>query len=119
MGADAERHHCLVKHIGEWVRIDCTEMNTSRVDILAGEKRDFSVIVGSSGLHGDNMQAQFSMHVGDRRIIQWMMDDTWSQVWPGDNGEWMSGGSNSRGPMLGVSVQVDWASGAEPMISIF
>jgi hypothetical protein len=39
-------------------------------------------------------------------------------VWPGDNGEWMSGGSENRGPMLGVAVQVDWASGLEPIISI-
>ena len=65
------------------------------------------------------MQAQLSIRQGDRRIIQWIMADAWSQVWPGDNGEWMSGGGQSVGPMLGVTVQVDWASGLEPMISIF
>lgn len=119
MGADAARHGCYAKHIGEWVRIECTDMRAARVDILAGEKRDFKVIGSKEGYQGENMQAQFSMHAGDRRIIQWIMEDLWSEVWPGDNGEWMSGGSNSRGPMLGVSVQVDWASGPEPMISIF
>lgn len=119
MGADAERHGCYAKHIGEWVRIDCKEMTTGRVDLLAGEKRDFSILPGPRGWHGENMQVQFSMKAGDRRIIQWIMDDSWSEVWPGDNGEWMSGGSNSRGPMLGVSAQVDWASGPEPIISIF
>jgi hypothetical protein len=54
------------------------------------------------------VQALFSMRSGDRRSIQWIMADTWSQVWPGDNGEWMSGGSENRGPMLGVAVQVGW-----------
>ena len=119
MGADAERHECSVRHIGEWVRIECPEMDAGRVDILAGEKRDFSVIGGKQGWHGENMTAQFSMHPGDRRIIQWIMPDLWSEVWGGDNGEWMSGGPKNQGPMLGVSVQVDWASGPEPMISVF
>lgn len=119
IGADAERHKCYAKHIGEWVRIECPEMDAGRVDILAGEKRDFTVIGASEGYQGENMQVQFSMHKGDRRIIQWTMPDLWSEVWPGDNGEWMSGGSNSQGPMLGVALQVDWASGPEPIISIF
>lgn len=119
IGADAARHGCYAKHIGEWVRIDCAEMRAGRVDLLAGEKRDFTIIGSKDGWDGERMQAQFSMHSGDRRIIQWLMPDLWSQVWPGDNGEWMSGGSESRGPMLGASVQVDWASGPEPMISIF
>jgi hypothetical protein len=120
MGADAERHSCRVKHIGEWVRIECNDMRAARVDILAGEKRDFTVIGSSEGWHGENMKAQFSMHSGDRRIIQWIMSDTWSTVWPGDNpGEWMSGGPENQGPMLGVAVQVDWAAGPDPIISIF
>lgn len=119
MGADAERHHCVVKHIAEWVRIECPEMDTARVDILAGEKRDFSVIGSKDGWNGENMQVQFSMRPGDRRIIQWVMSDLWSEVWPGDYGEWMSGIPNSVGPMLGISMQVDWASGAEPMISVY
>jgi hypothetical protein len=119
MSADAERHRCYVKHIAEWVRIECPEMDTARVDILAGEKRDFSVIGSSEGWNGENMQVQFSMRPGDRRVIQWVMADLWSEVWPGDNGEWMSGIPNSLGPMLGASVQVDWASGSEPMIWVY
>jgi len=118
MGADAEKHACRVTHINEWVRIECTEMSSARVDILAGEKRDFTVIGDSSGYHGENMKAQFSMRAGDRRIVQWIMADTWSFVWMGDEG-WASGGGENQGPMLGVSVQVDWATGPEPMISIF
>lgn len=117
-GADARRHECVMRHIAEWVRIECKAMRSARVDILAGEIRDFTVIGESSGYHGENMQAQFSMHQGDRRIIQWTMVDGWSQVWLGEQG-WMSGGTENQGPMLGVAVQVDWASGPEPMISIF
>lgn len=119
IGADAQRHGCYVRHIAEWVRIECPLMDAGRVDILAGEKRDFTIIGAKDGWHGENMQVQFSMHQGDRRIIQWIMPDLWSEVWGGDNGEWMSGGPMNQGPMLGVSVQVDWASGPEPMISIF
>jgi hypothetical protein len=119
IGADAERHKCYASHIAEWVRIECPLMDAARVDILAGEKRDFSVIGSKEGWHGEVMRAQFSMRPGDRRIIQWIMPDLWSEVWPGDNGEWMSGGPMNQGPMFGVSVQVDWASGPEPLISIF
>jgi len=119
IGADAARHSCHVKHIAEWVRVDCDDMRAARVDILAGEKRDFTVLGSSDGFHGENMTAQFSMRPGDRRIIQWIMSDTWSFVWLGENGDWLSGGSESRGAMLGVVVQVDWASGPEPIISIF
>lgn len=119
IGADAERHDCIVKHIAEWVRVDCPPMDTARVDILAGEKRDFTVIGSTDGWQGENMQVQFSMRPGDRRIIQWTMSDLWSEVWPGDNGEWLSGIPNSIGPMFGVSVQVDWASGSEPMIWVY
>jgi len=119
IGADAERHKCYASHIAEWVRIECPEMNAGRVDLLAGEKRDFTIIAAKDGWHGENMQVQFSMRPGDRRIIQWIMPDLWSEVWGGDNGEWLSGGSMNQGPMLGVAVQVDWASGTEPMISIF
>lgn len=119
IGADAVRHSCDVRHIAEWVRVECDDMRAARVDILAGEKRDFTVIGSPDGYHGEKMSAQFSMRPGDRRIIQWIMSDTWSEVWPGDNGEWMSGGPQSRGPMLGVAVQVDWASGPEPILSIF
>ena len=119
IGADADRHDCFMVHIAEWVRVVCGKMSSARVDILAGEKRDFRVIGSPEGYHGEDMRAQFSMRKGDRRIIQWIMVDTWSEVWPSGNGEWMSGGAQSRGPMLGVTVQVDWASGPEPMISIF
>ena len=119
MGADADHHGCRVTHIAEWVRVSCGEMNAARVDLLAGEKRDLTIIGSPSGSHGEDMSAQFSMRPGDRRILQWIMSDLWSQVWPGDNGEWMSGGSENRGPMLGVSVQVDWASGPEPIIAIY
>jgi hypothetical protein len=119
IGADASRHGCHMVHIAEWVRVVCGEMRSARVDILAGEKRDFRVIGSSDGYHGEDMQAQLSIRQGDRRIIQWIMSDTWSEIWPGENGEWMSGGGQSRGPMLGVTVQIDWASGPEPMISIF
>jgi hypothetical protein len=119
LGVDASRHGCYMVHIAEWVRVVCSEMSSARVDILAGEKRDFKVIGSSEGDHGEDMRAQFSIRQGDRRIIQWIMSDTWSQIWPGDYGEWMSGGAQSQGPMLGVTVQVDWASGPEPMISIF
>jgi hypothetical protein len=118
IGADARRHACKMTHINEWVRIHCSNLMAARVDILAGEKRDFKIIGSSDGYHGEYMQVQFSMHVGDRRIIQWTMDDTWSQVWPGEDG-WMSGGSETQGPMFGVAVQVDWASESEPLISIF
>jgi hypothetical protein len=119
IGADASQHGCYMVHIAEWVRVVCGEMRSARVDILAGEKRDFRVIGSKEGYHGEDMQAQFSIRQGDRRIIQWSMSDTWAEIWPGENGEWMSSGGQSRGPMLGVTVQVDWASGPEPMISIF
>lgn len=118
IGADASRHGCYMVHIAEWVRVICGEMRSARIDILAGEKRDFRVIGSSEGYHGEDMQAQFSIRQGDRRIIQWIMADIWNFIWRGDEG-WMSDGGQSNGPMLGVTVQVDWASGPEPMISIF
>ena len=109
----------LGRYIAEWIRVECHAMRAARVDILAGEKRDFTVIGSPDGYHGEDMTAQFSMRPGDRRIIQWIMSDTWSDIWRGENGEWFTGGSHYQGPMLGVAVQVDWASGPEPIISIF
>lgn len=115
------QHNCQAKHVAEWVRIRCDGLTTARVDLLAGEKRDLTILEDQDkeGRYmGENMGVQFSMRPGDRRVIQWAEADLWSEVWRGDDG-WMSGGARSIGGMLGMVLQVDWASGPEPVISMY
>jgi hypothetical protein len=119
MGNEARGHGCQVTHVAEWVRVRCDRLVSVRVDVLAGEKRDFSVLAAGHDYEGDRLLAQFSMRRGDRRVIQWIAPDLWEDIWPGDNGDWMTGGSQPIGPMYGVAVQVDWASGDEPLILVF
>ncbi len=119
MGDEARRRGCTVTHVASWVRVGCKALMAARVDLLAGEKRDFSILRTGEGYQGEAMTAQFSMRPGDRRIIQWIAPDLWEDVWPGDNGDWMTDGARPIGPMYGMAVQVDWASGSEPLISMF
>jgi hypothetical protein len=120
MGTDARNHHCSVKYIAEWVRIQCDNLSTVRADLIAGEKRDlkfFKVDAGIS-IEGDNVVAQFSMRPGDRRVIQWTSPDLWWFVWQGDEGK-MASGIESIGPVFGLMAQIDWATSSEPTISIY
>jgi hypothetical protein len=119
MGDEAKRNDCKVTHVAEWVRVRCERLQAVRIDVLAGEKRDFSVLPGGNDYRGDRLLMQFSMRRGDRRVIQGTAADLWQDIWPGEGGEWFSGGSQPQGPMYGVAVQVDWASVDEPMISVF
>ena len=119
MGADARRNACWVRHIAEWVRVGCDDLRAARVDLLAGEKRDLSILGSKEGYQGESMTAQFSMRPGDRRILQWIVADLWETVWQGENGEWASDAPTPNGPMFGMAVQVDWASGSEPTLSMF
>jgi len=121
MGNEAGRHGCYVKHVAEWVRIQCDSLGTSRADLAAGEKRDLTLFkvpdVGyTSG--GENVVAQFSMHPGDRRVIQWIAQDLWWWTWDGDEGR-MASGIQSMGAMYGLVAQIDWASGPEPIMTIY
>lgn len=120
MGKEAIRHSCQVKHIAQWVRIHCHDLSVVRADLIAGEKRDLQLIKskGRYSFDGENVDAQFSMHAGDRRVIQWTAPDLWWSVWQGDEGK-MASGIVSIGQLFGLMVQVDWASGAEPIIAIY
>jgi hypothetical protein len=119
LGRGAIDNGCLVEHVREWVRVRCAKLTTGRVDLVAGEKRDFSITIAdkSAGQFGEDMQAVFSMHAGDRRVVQWLEPDEWTDVWWGDEGL-MSSGSRVIGPMFGAALQVDW-SGPEPKMSLF
>jgi hypothetical protein len=119
MGEGARAQGCRAWHVAEWVRIGCGGLEAVRIDLLAGEKRDLTLLGSKDGSQGEEMTAQFSMRPGDRRILQWIAPDLWEEVWPGDNGDWMTGGAHAIGPMYGVSLQVDWASGSDPIISMF
>jgi hypothetical protein len=119
MGRDAQRHECFVKRIAEWIRIGCAKQTTGRVDLLAGEKRDLTILLDKEeGFFGNKMVAQFSMHPGDRRVIQWIEPDLWWSTWTSDGQKWASG-FQVTGPMFGMVMQVDWSAGPEPVISIF
>ena len=120
MGKEAIRHSCQVKHIAEWVRIHCDNLSTGRADLVAGEKRDLQFIKSDDRYitNGDSVDAQFSMHAGDRRVIQWTAPDLWWSVWQGDEGK-MASGIVAIGVLFGLMVQVDWASGTEPTIAIY
>lgn len=119
MGREAIDHGCVVEHIREWVRVRCPDLATARVDLVAGEKRDFSIFVPETSPHylGENMQAVFSMHLGDRRVVQWLASDEWMEVW-GRPGDLMASGARVIGPMFGAVLQVDW-SRREPKMSLF
>lgn len=119
MGRGAIDNRCVVEHVKEWVRVRCDALSTARVDLVSGEKRDLSIVIEPKRerLFGDAMDAVFSMHPGDRRIIQWLAADDWAEVWHGDEGL-MASGARVIGPMFGVALQVDW-SGPEPKISLF
>jgi hypothetical protein len=103
----------------EWVRVRCAKLTTGRVDLVSGEKRDFSILAEdhSAREFGEDMQAVFSMHPGDRRVVQWLEPDDWMEVWWGDEGL-MASGMRVVGPMFGAALQVDW-SGPEPKMSLF
>jgi hypothetical protein len=120
IGYEARRRLCTVKHVAEWVRIQCTDLNATRVDLVAGEKRDLKFIKTESGysMYGENVAVQFSMRPGDRRVLHWIMPDVWWYVWDGDEGK-MASGFQPMGPMFGLMVQIDWASGSEPIISVY
>jgi hypothetical protein len=119
MGRGAIDNGCVVEHVQEWVRVRCEKLTTARVDLVAGEKRDFSITAGdhSVGMFGEDMQAVLSMHPGDRRVVQWLAPDEWTDVWWGDEGL-MSSEARVVGPMFGAALQVDW-SGQEPKMSLF
>jgi hypothetical protein len=119
MGRGAIDNGCVVEHVQEWVRVRCEKLNTGRVDLVSGEKRDFSIAAAehSTGMFGEDMQPVFSMHPGDRRIVQWLEPDMWEEVWWGDEGL-MASGARVIGPMFGAALQVDW-SGPEPKMSLF
>jgi hypothetical protein len=119
MGRGAIDKKCVVDHVKEWVRVRCEDLSTARVDLVAGEKRDLSIVIEANRQlqFGDNIEAVFSMHPGDRRILQWLEPDEWLDVWHGDEGL-MASGVRVIGPMFGAALQVDW-SGAEPKISLF
>jgi hypothetical protein len=119
MGRGAIDNGCVVEHVLEWVRVRCEKLTTGRVDLVAGEKRDFSIAVAdhSGGMFGENMLAVFSMRSGDRRVVQWLAPDEWEDVWWGDEGL-MASGVRVVGPMFGAALQVDW-SGPEPKMSLF
>jgi hypothetical protein len=119
MGRGAIDNGCVVEHVLEWVRVRCEKLTTGRVDLVAGEKRDFSIAVAdhSGGMFGEDMRAVFSMHPGDRRIVQWLVPDEWEDVWWGDEGL-MASGVRVVGPMFGAALQVDW-SGPEPKMFLF
>lgn len=120
IGRDAKDNKCVVKHVAEWVRVSCAGLDSGRVDLIAGEARDLSILVATtkepSVLFGDDMQVQFSMRPGDRRIIQWLETDVWWEVWGGGT---MASGLRVIGPMFGVMLQVDWTEGSEPTIALF
>lgn len=120
MGRGAHRHSCVVKQIAEWVSIACSDLPTARVDLIAGEKRDLKFFnTGErASFFGSSAGAQFSMHPGDRRVIQWTSPDLWWSVWQGDEGK-MASGIMPIGSLFGLMVQVDWASGPEPVIAIY
>jgi hypothetical protein len=120
MGRDARKHGCSVKHVGAWVRVGCDALDTGRIDLLTGETRDLSFRVDKDAkgyLDGDSMFVQFSMRAGDRRIVQWASPDMWVWVWR-DGPDLMASGAQPVGGMLGVVLQVDWASGTEPVITL-
>jgi hypothetical protein len=119
MGRGAIDNGCVVEHVQEWVRVRCERLTTGRVDLVAGEKRDFSITVADQSAHsfGEDMQAVFSMHPGDRRVVQWLAPDEWIETWWGDEGL-MASGARVIGPMFGAALQVDW-SGPEPKMSLF
>jgi hypothetical protein len=118
IGGEARRHECYVKHVADWVRIECNNLGAGRADLLAGEKRDLTLFKGSvRSFDGEDIVAQFSMRPGDRRVIQWTSQDFWWWTWNGDEGL-MASGIQSIGPMYGLVAQIDWASGPEPIISL-
>lgn len=120
MGTGAHKHAYTVRHVAEWVRIQCNDLSTARADLVAGKKRDlkfFKVDEGSS-IEGDHVVAQFSLRPGDRRVIQWTSPDLWWSVWQGDEGK-MASGIQPIGAVFGVMAQIDWSSGSEPIISIY
>ena len=121
MGREASGHGCYVTHIGEWVRVQCDKLGTSRADLVAGEKRDLTLINAAKVEYvtdGDNVVAQFSMRPGDRRVIQWIVQDLWWWTWHGDEGL-MASGIQSVGATYGVVAQIDWVSGPEPIMTIY
>jgi hypothetical protein len=120
MGRGAIGEGCVVEHVKEWVRVRCQNLVTARVDLVSGEPRDLSIVAEADQpqQYGDLMDAVFSMHPGDRRIVQWLVRDTWMDVWHGDGDGLLTGGDMVIGPMFGVALQVDW-SGPEPKISLF
>lgn len=119
MGRGAIDNGCVVEHVLEWVRVRCERLTTGRMDLVAGEKRDFSIVATGyvDWKLGENMSAVFSMRPGDRRVVQWLEPDEWEEVWWGDEGL-MASGVRVVGPMFGAALQVDW-SGAEPKMSLF
>lgn len=117
VGRDAARHKCVITHVAEWIRVTCP--NTGRADLVAGEKRDLTLTLGDepvADMYGDAMTAQFSMRPGDRRVIQWIEPDLWWSVW--DHGA-MASGFMVTGAMSGAVLQVAWAAGSEPVLSMY
>jgi hypothetical protein len=116
-GRWAKDNDCFISHVREWVRVSCARLSGARVDLLSGEARDLQISVGESRWpFGDDMTVQFSMRPGDRRVIQWIEPDTWISVWGHGT---MSSGHQLQGPMYGMVVQVDWASGPEPTLTMY